>query len=103
MSKETPTGTHRLINRYINSFFVLFWALGPVCIEMDWSVYSARQGIRSRPSKHLWESNRMVLVSKDQYQRAMEAQTVKMEDQEPVIKMVYPVTHEAAEMVASRP
>ena len=59
--------------------------------ELDWSVYSVRQGIRSRPSKHVWEINQsclMVLVPHDQYQRVMETQTDNMKDQEPVIKTV---------------
>ena len=65
--------------------------------ELDWTFYSARQGIRSMPAKHVWKNRqqrRMVLVPYDQYLRAS---TVKMKDQEPVIKMVTPVD-QATEM-----
>ena len=65
--------------------------------ELDWTLYSARQGISSLPAKHVWkkkQNRRVVLVPNDQYQRA---QTIKMKDQEPVIKMVTPV-EQATEM-----
>ena len=48
-------------------------------------------------AKHVWKNRqhrRKVLVSNDQYLRAS---TVKMKDQEPVIKMVKPV-NQATEM-----
>ena len=41
--------------------------------ELDWTLYSARQGIHSMPAKHVWKNRqnlRMVLVPNDQYQRA---------------------------------
>ena len=65
--------------------------------ELDWTLHSLRQGIRSMPAKHIWKNRqhrRMVLVPNDQYLRAS---TVKMKDQEPVIKMVTPVD-QATEM-----
>ena len=71
--------------------------------ELDWSLYSARQGIRSLPAKHVWndrQNRRMVLVPYEEYQRAMEAQTVQMEDQKPVIKMVTSIA-QVAEMTMS--
>ena len=49
------------------------------------------------PAKHVWKNRqhrRMVLVPNDQY---LWASTVKMKDQEPVIKMVTPV-NQATEM-----
>ena len=52
--------------------------------ELDWSLYSARQGIRFLPAKYVWknrQNHRMVLVSYDEYQRVMEAKTVKTKDQ----------------------
>ena len=68
--------------------------------KLDCSLYSARQGICSLPAKHIWknrQNRRMVLVPNDQYQRVMAAQTVKMKEREPVIKMVKPV-EQATEM-----
>ena len=65
--------------------------------KLDWTLYSARQGICSMPAKHVWKNRqhrRMVLVPKDQY---IKASTVKMKDQEPVIKMVTSVD-QATEM-----
>ena len=61
--------------------------------ELGWTLYSARQGIRSLPTKHIWknrQNRRLVLVPHDQYRRAL---TVKMKDRKPVIKMVTPVEH----------
>ena len=52
-------------------------------------------------AKHVWKNRqnlRTVLVHDDQYQRA---QTVKMKDQEPVIKIVTPV-EQATEMAQKR-
>ena len=66
--------------------------------ELYWSLYSARQGIRSLPAKHIWknrQNRRMVLEPHDQYRRAL---TVKTKDRKPVIKMVTPV-EQATEMV----
>ena len=71
--------------------------------ELDRSLYSARQGIRSLPAKHAWKNRRnclMVVLPYDEYQRVMEAKTVKMNDQKPVIKMVTRVA-QAAEMAMS--
>ena len=55
--------------------------------ELDWTLCSARQGIRSVPAKHVWKNrqhhHRMVLISNDQYLRVS---TIKMKDREPVIK-----------------
>ena len=71
--------------------------------ELNWSLYSARQGIRSLPAKHVWndrQNRRMVLVPYEEYQRVMEAQTVQMEDQKPVIKMVTSIA-QVAEMTMS--
>ena len=48
----------------------------PCGTELDWTLYSARQGIRSLPAKHVWKNRqkrRMVLVPYDEYQRVMEA------------------------------
>ena len=67
--------------------------------ELDWTLNSARQGIRSLPANHVWKNRlnrRMVLVPNNQYLRVP---TVKMmKDQEPVIKMVTPI-EQATEMV----
>ena len=66
--------------------------------ELDWSLYSARQGIRSLPAKHIWknrQNRRLVLEPHDQYRRAL---TVMTKDREPVIKMVTPV-EQVTEMV----
>ena len=46
--------------------------------ELNWTLYSARQGIPSLPANHVWkntQNRRMVLVPNDQYLRAS---TVKM-------------------------
>ena len=56
------------------------------CIELNWTLYSARQ------------DHGMVLVPSDQYQRA---QTVKIKDQESVIKMVTP-DEQATEMAMAK-
>ena len=60
--------------------------------EMDRLFYnSGRQGICTRPAKHVGANNqsrRMVQVPYDPYQRVMKAQTVKMEGQKPMIKLV---------------
>ena len=66
--------------------------------ELGWILYSARQGIRSLPAKHILknrQNRRLVLVPHDQYRRAL---TVKMKDRKLVIKMVTPV-EQATEMV----
>ena len=72
-------------------------------LGLDWSLYSARQGNRSLQAKHIWwnrQQRRMVLVPYDEYPRVMEAKTVKMKEQKPVIKMVTPFA-QAAEMAMS--
>ena len=71
--------------------------------ELNWWFYSGRMGIRPRVTKHLWENrhnNQMNRIPYDQDKRIMEAQTAKIKDQQPVIKMVTPV-EQATEMVKS--
>ena len=83
--------------------FKMWTIFYPHGTELDWSVYSGRQGIRSLPAKHIWKSRqnrRMVLAPNDEYQRVMEAQTSKMKDLKPVIKMVTPVA-QVTEMATS--
>ena len=66
--------------------------------ELDWSLFSARQGIRSLPAKHIWknrQNRRLVLEPHDQYGRAL---TVMTKDRKHVIKMVTPV-EQSTEMV----
>ena len=63
----------------------------------SWTGHCIAQDRASIPTKHVRKNRqnlRMVPVPTDQYQRT---QTVKMKDQEPVIKMVTPI-EQATEM-----